>query len=450
MFREGFVWGVAASAFQVEGTDPDDGRGTSIWDTYAKDGKCSGMDGKTACDHMHRYEEDYKLMASLGVKAYRFSVSWARIIPDGIGKVNEKGIKLYRDMIIKMKENGIKPFLTLYHWDIPQVLQDKGGWLNPEVVDWFENYASVVTESFSDIVQDFITINEPQCFSGLGYISGEHAPGLKVTKEEGIRVTLNVLKAQGAAVKAIRKHAKQKVYIMYAPTSGVAIPATDSDDDIEAARQAYFGLEDITGRWFWNVSWFSDPVMLGKFPEEGLKKYKDYMPKITDADLELISQDIDYYGQNIYNGYTMRMGADGKPEYVERAPGSPITGNHWPVTPRALYYGPKFLYERYKKPIFITENGLSVNNWVSLDGKVHDPERIDFLHRYIKELKRATDDGVDVRGYFHWSFLDNFEWTYGYRDRFGLVYVDYDTQQRIPKDSAYWFKEVMDSNGGVI
>lgn len=234
--------------------------------------------------------------------------------------------------------------------------------------------------------------------------------------------------------------------IGYAPTCSMCYPETDKPEDIEAARQMLFSMQPDDRNWTWNVSWWSDPVLLGHYPEEGLKRYEKYLPRITEEDMKLISEPIDVYGQNIYNGRCIRMGKDGHPEDVKRYDGFPKTAIDWPVTPEALYWGPKFLYERYQKPIYITENGLSCHDTVSLDGKVHDPNRIDFLARYLHELKRAAGE-VDIRGYFQWSFMDNFEWAKGYSERFGLVYVDFRTQKRILKDSAYWYRNVIQNNG---
>lgn len=256
----------------------------------------------------------------------------------------------------------------------------------------------------------------------------------------------NVLKAHGRAVQMLRQYGKQPLTIGYAPTCGMCYPETERPEDIEAARQALFSMQSDDKNWTWNVAWWSDPVLLGHYPEEGLARYEPYLPKITDADMKLIAEPIDVYGQNIYNGRCIRMGADGKAEDVKRCEGFAKTAIDWPVTPEALYWGPKFLYERYHKPIYVTENGLSCHDVVSLDKKVHDPNRIDFLARYLRELSRAADE-VDLRGYFQWSLMDNFEWAKGYSERFGLVYVDYRTLERIPKDSAYWYRDVMLSNG---
>ncbi len=448
MFRDDFVWGVAGSAYQVEGRDASDGCGRTIWDTFAEEGHI--LDGRSAaetCDHMHRYQEDYALMRLLGIRAHRFSVSWARIMPEGVGKVNEKAIAMYRDMMMEMKKNGIEPYLTMYHWEFPQALEDRGGWLNEEVIGWFGEYAKVIAENFSDLCEYFITLNEPQCFVGLGHLSGVHAPGKKLSYKETFQIAHNALRAHGQAVINLRKYAVRPVKVGYAPTCSMAYPATDRPEDIEAARKALFTFHNSMDNWTWNVAWFSDPVFLGQYPQEGLEKFKDYLPEITDEDRKLIAQPLDFMGQNIYNGYIVRAGADGEPEYVEREAGYAKTAANWPVTPKCLYWGVRFLYERYQLPLYITENGMSCHDIVSADGQVHDPNRIEFLDQYLSALQRAADDGADVRGYFLWTFLDNFEWDKGYTERFGIVHVDFTTKKRIAKDSAYWYQKVIETNG---
>lgn len=301
-----------------------------------------------------------------------------------------------------------------------------------------------MAERFSDRVKYFFTLNEPQCFVGLGFLQGCHAPGVKAPLRDTFEMAHNALKAHGRAVQMLRAYGKQNVQIGYAPTSGMCYPEKETPKDIEAARKALFALPDDLSNWTWNVSWWSDPVILGKYPEEGMKKYEKYLPVITDEDMKLISQPIDFYGQNIYNGRCIRMGPDGRPEEVRRPAGFPKTATNWPVTPEALYWGPKFLYERYRKPIYITENGMACHDTVSQDGKVHDPNRIDFLARYLKNLKRAAEE-IDIRGYFQWSLMDNFEWDKGYAERFGIIYVDFETQERIWKYSAYWYRDLIRS-----
>lgn len=448
MFKEDFVWGVASSAYQIEGRDEQDGCGISIWDTFCEEGRVyGGQNARVACDHIHRYPEDFALMRTLGVKHYRFSVSWSRLMPMGTGAVNQEGVRLYKDMLHEMKKNGITPYITLFHWEFPKALQDRGGWLNPESVEWFANYARVVAENFGQDCEVFITFNEPQCFLGLGYLRGLHAPGWKRPAEEVFAMTHNMLKAHGAAVKALRSYAGRKIRVGFAPTCGVAIPATDSLEDIEAARECYLGINPDADNWTWTVSWFLDPVVFGKYPEDGLKEYAPYLPEITKEDMELICQPLDFLGQNVYNGYYVRRGEDGGIAFVDRYDGFPKTASQWPVTPECLYWGPKFLYEKYRLPLYITENGMSCHDMPAADGQVHDNDRITFLDKYLFQLQRAADEGADISGYFLWTFLDNFEWDKGYSERFGLVYVDYRDQKRVVKDSAYWYKSICESNG---
>lgn len=444
-FAKDFVWGAATSSYQIEGTGRDSGKGQNIWDVFTKEpGRVyEGHTGDIACDHYHRFREDVAYMKELGLKGYRFSIDWSRVLPEGTGKVNEKGIDFYNALIDELLEQGIEPYITLYHWELPYEIYKRGGWMNPEIVEWFGQYARLVAERFSDRVKYFFTLNEPQCFVGLGFLQGCHAPGVKAPLRDTFEMAHNALKAHGRAVQMLRAYGKQNVQIGYAPTSGMCYPEKETPKDIEAARKALFALPDDLSNWTWNVSWWSDPVILGKYPEEGMKKY---LPVITDEDMKLISQPIDFYGQNIYNGRCIRMGTDGRPEEVRRPAGFPKTATNWPVTPEALYWGPKFLYERYRKPIYITENGMACHDTVSQDGKVHDPNRIDFLARYLKNLKRAAEE-IDIRGYFQWSLMDNFEWDKGYAERFGIIYVDFETQERIWKDSAYWYRDLIRRNG---
>lgn len=447
-FAKDFVWGAATSSYQIEGTGRDSGKGQNIWDVFTKEpGRVyEGHTGDTACDHYHRFREDVAYMKELGLKGYRFSIDWSRVLPEGTGKVNEKGIDFYNALIDELLEQGIEPYITLYHWELPYEIYKRGGWMNPEIVEWFGQYARLVAERFSDRVKYFFTLNEPQCFVGLGFLQGCHVPGVKAPLRDTFEMAHNALKAHGRAVQMLRAYGKQNVQIGYAPTSGMCYPEKETPKDIEAARKALFALPDDLSNWTWNVSWWSDPVILGKYPEEGMKKYEKYLPVITDEDMKLISQPIDFYGQNIYNGRCIRMGTDGRPEEVRRPAGFPKTATNWPVTPEALYWGPKFLYERYRKPIYITENGMACHDTVSQDGKVHDPNRIDFLARYLKNLKRAAEE-IDIRGYFQWSLMDNFEWDKGYAERFGIIYVDFETQERIWKDSAYWYRDLIRRNG---
>lgn len=450
-FSKDFVWGTATSSYQIEGAAFEDGRGLTVWDDFcSRPGKIfGGHNGNIACDHYHRYKEDVDIMAKLSLDAYRFSIAWSRILPNGFGKINQKGLDFYNRLVDALLEKDITPYITLFHWDLPYELFKRGGWLNSDSPKWFGEYAEIVAKELGDRVKYFMTFNEPQCFIGLGHVTGEHAPGSIMSRRSNLQMAHNVMLAHGYAVQAIRSVVSNSK-LGYAPTSSVAYPASDSPEDIEAARKVYFGISKEAYDYLWNVTWWSDPVLLGTYPEDGLKLFESDLPVIGQDDMEIISQPLDFYGQNIYNGFAVRAGANGSYEYVERPQGYPRTSIGWPITPECLYWGPKFLFERYGLPIYITENGMACHDAISIDGKVHDPNRIDFLHRYISELKRAVDDGVDIAGYFLWSLLDNFEWAKGYSERFGIVYVNYETQERIIKDSGYWYKELIETNGEVL
>ncbi|HHV98185.1 MAG TPA: beta-glucosidase [Clostridiaceae bacterium] len=450
-FQKGFIWGAATAAYQIEGAAFEDGKGPSVWDMccrrpgFVKDGDT----GDIACDHYHRYKEDVAIMKEIGLQAYRMSVSWPRVLPDGTGRVNEKGLDFYDKLIDELLNNGIIPYITLFHWDYPYELYKKGGWLNPESPEWFAEYARIVVERLSDRVKHWITLNEPQCFIILGHYDGIHAPGLKLDKYDIFQAIHNTLLAHGRAVETIRQYSKLPCEVGIAPVGNTYIPETSSEKDIKKTRDVMFACFEDN---LWSNSWWMDPVYFGKYPEDGLAKYERWLSQIKQDDMKIIHQPLDFFGCNIYQGVRVRF-SDEKPlkfEYVKNKPGYDQTAIKWPVTPEALYWCPRFFYERYGKPVLITENGLSNTDWVSVDGKVHDPQRIDFLYRYIKELKRAAQDGVEAKGYFTWSLMDNFEWAQGYNERFGLVHIDYTTQKRTIKDSAYWYKTVIESNGDVI
>ncbi len=448
-FKKDFVWGAATAAYQIEGAYNEDGRGMSVWDVFSQQpGKVfDNHNGNVACDHYHRFQEDIKLMKEIGIKAYRFSVSWTRIMPTGMGVINEKGVAFYNALIDELIANGIEPYITLFHWDYPYDLYKRGGWLNDESVRWFADYARVVTELFSDRVTHFITFNEPQCFIGCGYLWGDHAPGLKCSYRDVLQMAHNVMKAHGMAVIEMRKAAKRPIKIGYAPTGTAGCPETETAADIEAAKKYMFSCNSVDDC-ISGILWWSDPVIFGKYPEDGLKVCEVYMPKVTKEDMELIHQPIDFYCQNIYQGNIIRADENGNPECVQRAPGYNKNSMRWPITPQCLYWGPKFLYERYNLPFFISENGMPSLDFVSEDGAVHDAPRIDFLKRHLSEYERAAQDGADIAGYFEWSLLDNFEWAFGYSERFGLIYVDYVTQKRIIKDSGRWYGEFIKKNTG--
>ena len=435
-FRKDFAWGAATASFQIEGAWNEDGKSPSIWDVFCEQpGKIiDGENGTVACDHYHRYKEDVKLMAELGLKAYRFSIAWARIMPDGTGAVNQKGLEFYSKLVDELLKYNITPYVTLYHWDLPYSLYLRGGWLNPESSDWFEAYTKTVAEKLGDRVKHYITFNEPSVFVGCGCMLGEHAPGLKLGTRDLLHIGHNIHLAHGKAVKVLRElvpDAKVGITLATMPQ----IPVSKADE--KAAYNEYFSCDKNS--FVWSDAYWADPIVLGKYPEQLLKECKDIFPAFTDADMKLISQKIDFLGQNIYQGkYTGKW---------KRPAGTPHTEVGWDTFDAALEWGVKHFTKRYKLPIYITENGLSCHDWVSLDGKVHDPNRIDFLHRYLRGLKNAAESGCDVMGYFQWSLMDNFEWAKGFNPRFGMVFCDYQTQKRIPKDSAYWFKDVIETNG---
>ena len=437
-FRKDFVWGAATAAYQIEGAAYEDGRGESVWDVHCHDtrknpeGKQNILDGETgdvSCDFYHHYEEDIQRMKNMGLKAFRFSISWSRVLPDGTGRVNEKGLQFYSDLVDALLEAEIEPWVTLFHWDFPQQLQIRGGWQNPESPEWFAEYTKVIVDRLSDRVSHWMTLNEPQCHLIIGHVQGSCAPKLRLTEPEYLLAIHNHLKAHGRAVQVIRKYAKKKPEIGVAFCFGSSVPVSDQPEDVKAARIATL-REDTKD--LWAVSWWLDPVILGHYPEKGMEAYGENCPEElrNPEDLKLISEPLDFLGINVYQ--SGRVESDGQGGYREaKNPcGAPVTAMKWQVTPESLYYVPKFLQEKYKLPIVITENGLSCPDWVFLDGKVHDPMRIDFMHRYLSCLKKAAEEGTT--------------------ERFGLIYVDYTTQKRILKDSAYWYREVIESNGQIL
>ncbi|MEO6002056.1 MAG: GH1 family beta-glucosidase [Opitutus sp.] len=445
-FPKDFVWGTATSAYQIEGAVEADGRGPSVWDAMcSQPGKIHGGDsGAVACDHYHRSAADVQTMGELGVQAYRFSIAWPRVIPAGVGAVNSAGLAFYDRLVDELLAAKIEPWVTLFHWDFPLALYQRGGWLNVDSPQWFADYTRVVVDRLSDRVKHWITLNEPQCFVGLGHQTGVHAPGDQLPLDQVLLVAHRVLLAHGKAVQVIRAGAKQPPLVGWAPTGDIPIPASDSPADIEAAREAHWA---VASPGVWNQSWWMNPVLHGRYPEDGLKIHGSAVPAHTDAEMETIRQPLDFLGLNIYNGYYCSRGAAGTIDRQPFAPGFPQTHNNWNVTPEALRWGATFGHERSGLPVVITENGMAGHDWITLDGAVHDAHRIDYLQRYLRELKRAIDAGVPVKGYFAWSLMDNFEWAEGYRYRFGLIHVDYATQQRTLKDSAYWYREMVQSNG---
>ena len=446
-FPKNFVWGAATAAFQIEGAVDEGGRKPSIWDHYtrwAPQNFYEGNSGDVACDHYHRFPEDVEIMRELSIHAYRFSIAWPRVVPNGTGSVNSAGLDFYDRLVDALLAVGIEPWATLYHWDLPAEIYFRGGWMNPDTPRYFEDYTTAVVARLSDRVTHWMTLNEPQCFIGAALLTGDHAPFLKLPLRDCLRAAHHALLAHGRAVRVLRTAARKPAVIGWAPVGIATIPETESPADIEAARRAMFSVTEPT---LWNNTWFSDPVVLGRYPEDAAHLFGMAVPEVDPSDMELISQPLDFYGANIYNGQTFRAGPDGSPEKVSGQDGPPLSVYHWKMTPSCLYWGPRYLYERYKLPIVITENGMAGCDWVARDGRVHDAHRIDFSARYLAELRRASADGVDVRGYFHWTLIDNFEWAQGYKMRFGLVHVDFATQKRTIKESGRWYSRVIRSNG---
>ncbi len=433
-FPKGFIWGAAASSAQIEGAWQQDGKGPSIWDVLYPGHTVNNENCHVACDHYNRFREDVALLAQMGLKAYRFSVSWPRILPNGTGDVNPAGVQFYRDLVAELKKYGIEPIVTLYHWDMPYALHLKGGWQNPESVEWFREYTRTVVDALSDGVKYWLTFNEPQCFVGISYVGGEHAPFYNEPASlEG--VTRNVMFAHAAAVRTIRESAKTPPLVGYAPTGTIFEPADETPEAVGRARDNTFGAGGT-----FSVAWWLDPVVLGRNAPS-----QPGSPVFTDEELREINQPLDFLGFNVYQAAGEAM--PGSPYRSNTYQGSPVTTMDWPITPNALYWTVRFLNERYRLPILITENGMSNNDFVMLDGAVHDPQRIDFVHRYLLTAKRAVEEGYDMMGYLYWSAMDNYEWAAGYAKRFGLIYVDYATQRRTVKDSGYWYKNVIETNG---
>jgi len=445
-FRKDFVWGGVTASYQIEGAAYEDGKGLSVWDMFCKQpGRIAdGANGEVACDHYHLYQQDVDIMRAIGYQAYRFSVAWPRILPEGTGPVCGKGLDFYDRLVDSLLAAHIEPWMTLFHWDYPYALFRRGGWMNPDSPQWFADFAGIVAQKLGDRVKRFLTLNEPQCFIGICYDATEHAPGIRFPIWDTLLMAHHALLGHGLAVQALRAAAPD-AQVGIAPTCSAHYPATETPQDIEAARKAFFDVSEEAP--FWSVSLWSDPIFKGAYPKKLYELFPEHMPPVGPDDMRIIGQPLDILGQNIYNGKAVRADGRGGYAFVDRGKGHPFTGAKWPVTPRALYWGPRFLAEEYRMPIVITENGLSCPDVVSCDGKVHDPNRIDFLRRYLREYRRAAEDGVDVRGYFHWCVTDNFEWAKGYTERFGMVYCDFETQERILKDSAHWYRDTILANG---
>ena len=432
VFPENFLWGAASAAAQIEGAWDEDGRTPSIWDIATKKQIKHGEDCHVACDHYHRFREDVAIMKALGLKSYRFSVSWSRVIPEE-GKINEKGLRFYSDLVDALIEAGIEPMVTVFHWDLPLWVYKKGGWKSSAVVSLFADYTRVLVEALSDRVTWWMTVNEPGCFIMNGYLQGVHAP-FKRDYFALSKLTRNCMLAHAAAVDVIRKYAKKSPKVGSAFSTGAFVPEEETPGAIEDTR-----IKSVeTGNGLMGNRWWLDPMLLGK----PVRAYGIFHS--DEKDMEKIRRELDFMGLNIYTSFNY---ADWGKDVQKPKPGMARNSLGWVIDERCMYWNVRFIYERYGLPIMITENGLAANDTVSTDGKVHDPQRADFIRRYLSQLSRAINEEIPVLGYQHWALLDNFEWAEGYDPRFGLVYVDYATQERIIKDSAWEYKKIIESNG---
>ncbi|HET7479395.1 MAG TPA: GH1 family beta-glucosidase [Rubrobacteraceae bacterium] len=452
-FPEGFLWGTATAAYQVEGAVNEDGRGPSIWDTFSHTpGKVyRGDTGDIACDQYHRLEQDLDLMAELGINAYRFSVAWPRIQPEGGGAVNQKGLDYYRRLVDGLRQRGIQPMLTLYHWDLPQALEDRGGWTSRETSDRFAEYAGVVYEALGDTVPYWITLNEPWVAAWLGHGYGVHAPGHADTAM-ALAATHHLLLGHGLALQAMRSAAIPGDENQFGITLVLqpARPSRDREADADAVRRVDGHANRL----------YLDPLFHGEYPDDLLSHYRERgveLPSVQDGDMDVISGDLDFLGVNYYFRHAVRDAPDEEPKAV---PFSELnarvviphdaekTAMGWPVEPEGLTQVLVRIKEEYADlPIYITENGRAVHDYVDPEGGVDDEERISYLDAHFRAAHEAIGRGVDLKGYMVWSFLDNFEWAEGYSKRFGIVYVDYGTQRRVPKASARWYSDVIRRNG---
>ena len=439
-FPKGFTWGVAAAAAQIEGAAREDGKGESIWDRFAATpGKVDRGDTPAiACDHYHRYKEDFALMRRLGVKNYRLSIAWPRLHPDGGDRLNTKGVDFYRRVFEAMERNGITPWVTFYHWDLPQALEDQGGWRSRVVVDAFARYADSAVKAFSDHVRHWITLNEIPTFIGRGYGDGYHAPGVSATKAELNQAFHHTLLAHGHAVRAVREYGTRGAKVGLTQDLSVPVPVTELPRDIAAAQA------ELAER---NAHLLA-PIYHGRYPTSYLRRAGADAPKVARGDLALIAQPTDFLGLNIYSGFFIRAGAGRRREILPFEPNYPQASLPWlKILPQSIYWALRDCHELYRPgPLYITENGMGYRDPEVTTGEVVDLTRREYVRNYLINVHRAVDEGIPCRGYFLWSFLDNFEWSCGYAERFGLVHVDYRTLRRTPKLSAYWYQQVMREN----
>jgi beta-glucosidase len=437
-FPADFLWGTATASYQVEGAAREGGRGESIWDTFAREpGRVfAGESGDVACDQYHRYQEDIALMARLGFKAYRFSIAWPRILPEGRGAVNAEGVAYYRGLCEELHRSGLEACATLYHWDLPQGIEDEGGWPRRETAVAAGEYARVVFEALGDVVDRWITINEPWCIAYLGYAYGEHAPGRK-DFDAAIRAVHHVNLAHGLMVKA-HHDAGLKTPIGITWNLATPRPATGQDKDKEAA---------LIGRAF-DSEVFTGPVLGKAYPEMVTKQFGYRFP-VEPGDMDLIGQPIDFIGMNYYSETAVAWNEDAPRKYEGQPSWQTVSDMGWYDTPYGLLRQLRWVRETSggKLPIYITENGYARRDVLEADGRVHDGERIVYLRKHLQACEKAIREGINLKGYFAWSFLDNYEWAQGYSRRFGIVFCDYKTLKRHLKDSAYFFRDMIAGYG---
>jgi beta-glucosidase len=432
-FPDGFVWGAATASYQIEGAWNEDGKGESIWDRFSHTpGKIEhGDTGDVACDHYHRWRDDVALMKRLGLQAYRFSIAWPRVMPQGRGAINPAGLAFYDRLVDALLAEGIQPFVTLYHWDLPQALQDQGGWGERAICSAFTDYAEQMVRRLGDRVRHWTTFNEPAVIAFVGHRDGRHAPGARDEKL-ALQVAHHLLLSHGLAVQAMRAVAP-------GIQVGIVLDAWPVDilDETPASR--------VTARRIWQggPAWFLDPLFRGQYPAETLAERASIAPAMQADDFVHIIQPLDFFGLNSYSRHVV----DGQGRLVKPVAGSEYTEMGWEVQAPAMRRLLNHLHREYRlPPVFITENGAAFRDEINSDGRVHDPRRVNYLREHLQAVRQAIADGVDVRGYFAWSLLDNFEWGFGFSKRFGLVYVDYATQRRIVKDSGEWYAQVIAAN----
>jgi beta-glucosidase len=441
-FPANFVWACASASYQVEGAAAEDGRKPSVWDTYARTpGKVANGDtGDVADDSYHRYKEDIGLLKSLGVKAYRFSVAWPRVFPDGTGQANEKGIAYYERVVDELLANGIEPYATLFHWDLPQALEDRfGGWQSQETSKAFAEYAAYVAKRLSDRVHRFFTINEFSCFTDEGYGTGTKAPGKRLPARQLNQVRHNAVLGHGLGAQAIRAAARPGTKVGLAENPQLCVPVIESPQHVEAARKA---MRELNAQ-------FLTAILEGSYTERYLRMAGRDAPKFTAAEMKIIGSPLDFVGLNIYSPTHVR--ADGSKQgfaVVPHPASYPHMASSWLfVGPQIAYWGPRHLAEIWKvKDVYITENGCSSDDRVAADGNVYDTDRVMYVRNHLVQAHRAVSEGWPLRGYFLWSLMDNFEWADGYGKRFGLYYVDFKTQKRLPKLSAAFYRESIARN----